>query len=349
MATRPGSRRARRARDHGLRAGERRSRGRAEQHRSRSVSCSWPTDWTREAQQLIIVGHGPPCWSRSNRRSSPGGSTTTSNASAPCSRTPSCTRALASASPRRRASTRCSIRCRARRRGPPACRGRAAASWWLISDNQALPRARDLARWLDRPRECPSSVTWAGFRYRPIARERYQARLRAIEAFSEHDDFDLYGEGWEQRHPAVDPELHAAAARASIGARCTANSTLLATYRFALIYENTRFPGYVSDKHPRLLLCALHPDLQRRARRGAVRPAVGVHRRATVSVVSRARAFPGAHHRRGCAALRRCRARVFDLVALRELVRRALCARCGGCVTAGRRILSLLRGTTCKS
>jgi hypothetical protein len=114
-----------------------------------------------------------------------------------------------------------------------------------ISDNQAMPRARDLARWLDRPRELSLERTWAGFRYRPIARDRYLARLRAIEAFSEHDDFDLYGEGWGQRHPAVDPELHVAASRAFRG---TVHSKLelLARYRFALIYENTRFPGYVS-------------------------------------------------------------------------------------------------------
>jgi hypothetical protein len=79
-----------------------------------------------------------------------------------------------------------------------------------------------------------------------VARDRYQARLRAIEAFSSHDDFDLFGEGWERRHPAVAPELSAAATRAYRG---TASDTLklVARYRFGLVYENTRFPGYVSD------------------------------------------------------------------------------------------------------
>ncbi|MBV9579251.1 MAG: hypothetical protein JO057_11750 [Chloroflexi bacterium] len=115
-----------------------------------------------------------------------------------------------------------------------------------IDDNAAMPRARDLARWLDRPRELSIERTWAGLRYRPIARERYQARLRAIEAFASHDDFDLYGQGWDQRHPAVDPELHAAATRA-YRSPVDNRLTLLARYRFALVYENTRFPGYVSD------------------------------------------------------------------------------------------------------
>jgi hypothetical protein len=115
-----------------------------------------------------------------------------------------------------------------------------------ISDNEAMPRARDIGRWFDRPRELSLERTLAGFRYRPIARERYQARLRAIEAFAIHDDFDLYGEGWHHRHPAVDPELHAAAAGAYRGA-VHDKLELLARHRFALVYEKTRFPGYVSD------------------------------------------------------------------------------------------------------
>jgi hypothetical protein len=115
-----------------------------------------------------------------------------------------------------------------------------------VSDNHAMPRARDLARWFDSQGELSLERTWAGFRYRPVARERYQARLRAIEAFSDRDDFDLYGDGWEQRLPPVDPELHAAATRAFRGS-AESKLALLAKYRFALIYENTRFPGYLSD------------------------------------------------------------------------------------------------------
>ena len=163
-----------------------------------------------------------------------------------------------------------------------------------ISDNHAMPRARDLARWLDRPRELSLERVWAGLRYRPIARERYQARLRAIEAFSARDDFDLYGQGWERRHPAVEPELHEAAA-ARVSRSRPRPLALLPKYRFALIYENTRFPGYVSDSILELLLRALHPDLQRRAGRRPVRAAFGVHRRPPVPDVSRARAVPGAH------------------------------------------------------
>ena len=117
----------------------------------------------------------------------------------------------------------------------------------MINSNKALPRARDLARWLDRPREVSLKRTVAGLRYRPVARDRYQARLRAIEAFARLEDFDLYGEGWNQRHPAVEPALHATLQRPYRGT-VDDKLTLLAGYRFALVFENTRFPGYISEK-----------------------------------------------------------------------------------------------------
>ncbi|HEY0582707.1 MAG TPA: glycosyltransferase family 10 [Chloroflexota bacterium] len=117
----------------------------------------------------------------------------------------------------------------------------------MINSNKAMPRARDVARWLDRPREVSVKRTLAGLRYRPVARDRYGARLRAIESLANLDDFDLYGEGWESRHPAVEPGLFAAAQRVYRG-QVDDKLALLATYRFALVFENTRFPGYISEK-----------------------------------------------------------------------------------------------------
>jgi hypothetical protein len=117
----------------------------------------------------------------------------------------------------------------------------------MLNSNKAVPRARDLRRWLDRPREVSLKRTIAGLRYRPVARDRYRARLRAVEAFAGMEGFDLYGEGWDCRHPAVEPALHATAQRAYRGS--VANKlALLAKYRFALVYENTRFSGYISEK-----------------------------------------------------------------------------------------------------
>ncbi|MCA1646133.1 MAG: hypothetical protein LC797_11950, partial [Chloroflexi bacterium] len=117
----------------------------------------------------------------------------------------------------------------------------------MINSNKALPRWRDPARWLDRPREVSVKRALAGLRYRPIARDRYLARLRAIEAFAGLDDFDLFGEGWSTRHPAVEASLHAAAERVYRGT-VPDKLALLAGYRFGLVFENTRFPGYISEK-----------------------------------------------------------------------------------------------------
>jgi len=117
----------------------------------------------------------------------------------------------------------------------------------MINSNKAMPRWRDLARWLDRPREVSIKRALAGLRYRPIARDRYQARLRAIQELSALDDFDLHGEGWATRHPAVEPGLHAAAQRVYRGPVAD-KLALLAGYRFGLVFENTRFSGYISEK-----------------------------------------------------------------------------------------------------
>ena len=117
----------------------------------------------------------------------------------------------------------------------------------MVNSNKALPRAFDLARWFDQPREVSLKRELAALRYQPIGRERYSARLRVIRAFAARSDFDLYGEGWEQRHPAVDEQLHAAALRAYRGT-VEDKLALLARYRFGLAIENTRFAGYVTEK-----------------------------------------------------------------------------------------------------
>lgn len=117
----------------------------------------------------------------------------------------------------------------------------------MINSNKALPRAVDVARWLDSPREVSVKRTLASLRYRAIARDRYGARLRAIHAFSELDDFDLYGEGWDMPHPAVASPLHAAAGRVYRGT-VDDKLSLLAKYRFALAFENSRYPGYITEK-----------------------------------------------------------------------------------------------------
>jgi hypothetical protein len=117
----------------------------------------------------------------------------------------------------------------------------------MVNSNKALPRTTDLARWLDRPREVSIKRQLAALRYRPINRERYSARANLIRAFSVRDDFDLYGEGWQERHPAMDAQAYEAARRVYRGP-VRDKLGLLARYRFALAVENTRFRGYITEK-----------------------------------------------------------------------------------------------------
>ncbi len=79
----------------------------------------------------------------------------------------------------------------------------------------------------------------------------YEVRLRAILHFSRFDDFALYGRGWRTRHAYSAPPsiLRRALRRYSgeIGGH-EEKLQLLERYRFALVIENTSFPGYISEK-----------------------------------------------------------------------------------------------------
>ena len=75
----------------------------------------------------------------------------------------------------------------------------------------------------------------------------YQERLRLIEAFSSDPGFDLYGIGWDASVAGASTHFRAALARCHRGAASDKHETL-SGYRFALCLENTRFPGYISEK-----------------------------------------------------------------------------------------------------
>lgn len=115
----------------------------------------------------------------------------------------------------------------------------------MVNSNKAIVRSP--ARFFDRPREYSLKRQLASRRFSPIGRELYSERLRAIRYFSRQPDFDLFGEGWERRHPAVSPTLHAAALRSYRGLARDKLATLTG-YRYGFAFENARFSGYVSEK-----------------------------------------------------------------------------------------------------
>lgn len=76
-------------------------------------------------------------------------------------------------------------------------------------------------------------------------REIYSERLKAIEFFSARKDFDLYGYLWNVIQG--NPGLTRAISRCYRGTVANKHDTLKG-YKFALCYENSEFPGYITEK-----------------------------------------------------------------------------------------------------
>jgi hypothetical protein len=106
---------------------------------------------------------------------------------------------------------------------------------------------RSFTRWFDKPREVSIKRELASRRYPPIGHDLYLERLRAAAHFAARSDFDMVGQGWQRRHPAVPAGLHRAVLRAYRGPVAEKLETL-AGYKFSLCFENSQFPGYVSEK-----------------------------------------------------------------------------------------------------
>lgn len=115
----------------------------------------------------------------------------------------------------------------------------------MMGGNKGL--ARNPARLFDRPREFSLRREVATLRYPALGAELYTERLRAVQHFANSPDFDLFGHGWRQRHPSVGQHEHRQAMRAYRGTAPHKLQTL-GQYRFAFAHENSRFPGYVSEK-----------------------------------------------------------------------------------------------------
>jgi len=79
----------------------------------------------------------------------------------------------------------------------------------------------------------------------------YMDRLHAIEYFAKKERLDLYGFGWDEPiqqgnnrlRPLID-----GCYRGSLAPGSKAKLATLSKYKFAICYENTRFPGYVTEK-----------------------------------------------------------------------------------------------------
>jgi alpha(1,3/1,4) fucosyltransferase len=118
---------------------------------------------------------------------------------------------------------------------------------FLVSINSNKAIVRSFTRWFDQPREVSIKRELAGRVYPPIGQDLYLERLRAAAHFASRQDFDMVGQGWQRRHPAVPAKLHAAVLPAYRGP-VREKLEMLSGYKFSLCFENSRFPGYVSEK-----------------------------------------------------------------------------------------------------
>jgi hypothetical protein len=121
----------------------------------------------------------------------------------------------------------------------------------LINSNK---RAGSIAPGLPASQRWRSEALYQGLRLiDPLlrGRELYVDRLEAIHHFARYPDFHLYGYGWEQPVHHARTAIQQAVRRAwqgEIAAGIRAKRTLLSHYRFAICFENTVFPGYLTEK-----------------------------------------------------------------------------------------------------
>lgn len=121
----------------------------------------------------------------------------------------------------------------------------------LINSNK---RAGSIAPGLPWALRWRAEVTYRALRaIDPLlrGRELYADRLAAIRYFSRYDDFHLYGYGWDQPVHRADRATQAAvkyATRGEIAPGLRAKRAVLSRYRFAICFENTIFPGYLTEK-----------------------------------------------------------------------------------------------------
>lgn len=79
--------------------------------------------------------------------------------------------------------------------------------------------------------------------------ELYLERLRAIQHFGGSEGFDLYGRGWDLPTSGADAATQSAIGRSYRGEIPPLDKVgVLGGYRFSICFENTTFPGYITEK-----------------------------------------------------------------------------------------------------
>lgn len=79
--------------------------------------------------------------------------------------------------------------------------------------------------------------------------EIYLERLKCIKYFSKYEGFDLFGFGWDNRQNALNTEMLQSVQKCYRGTiPDKAKLEYLQKYKFSIVFENTVFPGYLTEK-----------------------------------------------------------------------------------------------------
>lgn len=119
----------------------------------------------------------------------------------------------------------------------------------MINSNKRAHPGRELLHWRRPYRSArvlgaKALASYRRFAGSPLPPDFYDARLDALEFFAVRPGFSLYGVGWD------DPprgRRHLDLSRCYRGAVLDKRKTL-GDYKFALCFENTEYPGYVTEK-----------------------------------------------------------------------------------------------------
>jgi len=80
-------------------------------------------------------------------------------------------------------------------------------------------------------------------------REIYVDRIEAIRYFADRPGFRLYGLGWDQPIPGFGPDYQRAAQHCYVGPLdYQSKRQVIGGFRYALCFENSSFPGYITEK-----------------------------------------------------------------------------------------------------
>jgi hypothetical protein len=83
------------------------------------------------------------------------------------------------------------------------------------------------------------------------AKEIYTDRIKIIRHFSQYEDFELYGVGWNKRIGGFSKAYQEAAQKVYKGELAYENKSklkMMNQFKFNICFENCEFPGYVTEK-----------------------------------------------------------------------------------------------------